>query len=348
MCAFSASLASQIHWTTDRGAATPADFGDSVAEHRALSENAAWIDFSHISCVLLAGPERLAFLGGLVTNQVRHVSNSRSVYAAMLSPQGRYLWDFTMVDYMEEQLILVTEPDRVPELLQQIAMYILRAKVSVTDVRSSFGVLAVAGPAADQVLQRLFPSQNLANAELGATFVPEEGLRLWRDPRHPGFGWRLLLPISQLGLMRERLSVELSPAGFTAWEAYRIKQSLPRGGNELMPGETLALEAGLLELNGVDFGKGCYVGQETTARSHHRATLKKRLFQVTFKVGEVVLPGTPVLLADGKEAGIITSSASQIGTGLAILRLAEVASNQSLIAHEVAIIASKPVWATWI
>lgn len=346
MRAFSASLARQIHWTSDRGTSTPADFGDDEAEYHALTENAAWIDFSHQGCVALSGPERIPFLGGLVTNQVRHVSKTRSVYAAMLTPQGRYLWDFTMVDD-PEQLFLITEPDRVPELVQQIAMYILRAKVDVTDKQTAFGILGVAGPSADQKVKQLFPSLILDHAKLGATFAPEEKIHLWRDPRHPGFGWRLLLPTPQLAAMRERLSVVLPPAGFTAWEAYRIQQSLPRGGNELIPNETLPLEAGLLELNGMDFGKGCYVGQETTARTHHRATLKKRLFQVTFAVGASLLPGTPVQLPDGKEAGIVTSSSRPMGTGLAILRLTDVASNQPLAAHGVAVTAHKPTWATW-
>lgn len=343
---FPASLSPKIHWTTDRGEPTPADFGDSEEEWLTLSEKAAWVDFSHMGCIALSGPERVTFLGGLVTNQVRHVTKTRSIYSAMLTPQGRFLWDFTIVEG-QEHLLLITEPDRVPERIQQLSFYILRAKVQPTDECAALGVLGVAGPLADQAIQQLFPPLEPTRMVPGATFAPEENVYLWRDPRHPGFGWRLLLPTAHLAAMRARLSALLKPAGFTAWEAYRIRLALPRAGNELISQETLPLEAGLLELNGVDFGKGCYIGQETTARTHHRGTLKKRLFQVTFPVGESLLPRTQVLLPDGKEVGVITSSAPQIGHGLAILRLAEVACNEPLRAGGVTVVAHKPTWAQW-
>ena len=346
MTAFSAPLANQIQWTTDRELSTPAHFGDPNAEQNNLTNHAAWVDFSHAGAVLLSGEERITFLGGLVTNQVRHVSTTRSVYSAMLTPQGRFLWDFTMIDYLD-QLLLLTEPDRVAELVQHISMYQLRAKVNITVASEQFALLGIIGPTAQQTLQKLFPSLNLDSTELGATFSPEKEVRLWLDPRQPGFGWRLLLPSQQLTSMRERLTTELPAAGFTAWQAYRIEQCLPRAGNELIPGKSLPLEAGLLELNGVDFGKGCYVGQETTARTHHRGTLKKRLYQVHYTVGTTVAKDTPVLRDGGKEVGTITSSSTETGTGLAMLNLQGNTQNQPLTAAGVAITVCKPIWATW-
>lgn len=331
--------------TTDRAGATPADFGDSDAEYQALSTQAAWRDFGHAGCVALSGPERIAFFGGLITQQVRHVSASRSVYAAMLSPQGRYLWDFTLVEH-QDRLLLMTGPDRIAPLVQQIALYILRAKVQVTDASADFGRLGVAGPEADQAMQRIFPNQSLAQAEPGMTFS-DGAVRGWRDPRHSGFGWRLLAPMDEMDALRHTLSTHLPPAGVTAWEAHRIGHGLPQGGHELRPGETLPLEARLHQLNGVDFAKGCYIGQETTARTHHRGTLKKGLFQVTFPEGTPVNPGDPVQHADGKEAGIITSSAPPKGIALALLRLESVAEpSRPLNVHDVEIKTKKPAWAS--
>ena len=343
---FSSSFSSKINWTIDQDGTTPADFGDSQAEYRTLSENAAWIDFSHYGCVALSGPERLTFLGGLITNQVRHVSASRSLYSAMLTPQGRFLRDFTMVEY-QDQLLLITEPGKISEWLPQISMYLLRSKVQITDPSTAFGLLGVAGPHAEQAIRQLFPDLQIDTAESGATWSPELGKRLWRDPRHPDFGWRLLVPAEQLPAMRERLWAVLPAAGLHAWETYRMGHALPRGGNELIAGETLPLEVGLLELNGVDFGKGCYVGQETTARTHHRGTIKKRLFQITFVAGAPISPGMPIVLPEGKEAGVVTSSAAQAGIGLAHLRLSDVNSNAPLTVQGVVLLAQKPAWAAW-
>ncbi|MEO5362006.1 MAG: hypothetical protein H7838_00050 [Magnetococcus sp. DMHC-8] len=349
---FYASRGASLRWTTDRELPVPADFGDSVREYDLLMEQAAWVDFSHMGMVSLSGPEHVAFLGGLTTNQVCHVAASRSLYSALLTPQGRYLWDFTLVAHGADQeppgLLLITEPDRVPALLQQLAFYRLRAKVQITDERSRFGLLGLIGPAVDQALGALFPGLALAGAAPGATFAPEPGMRLWRDPRQEKFGWRLLLPVDRWSSMEEQLVAALAPAGWTAWEACRIRHALPRGGNEWIPDETLPLEAGLLEMNGVDFGKGCYVGQETTTRTHHRGTIKRRLFRLTGPAGVAWAAGTTVQRPDGKVAGMITSSCSQTGASLALLQLADVAHAQgTLFVQAHPMVVDKPAWAGW-
>lgn len=341
-----------LHQTTDRGTPTVADFGNWETEYKTLLEQAAWVNFSHLGKVALAGPDHIDFFGGLTTNQVRHLSESRTLYSALLTPQGRYLWDFTLV-YQSvagaAQMLLLTEPDRVPELIQQILFYKLRAKVLITNETNSYTLLGIIGPQADQTIAQLFPQLAQTETALGTTYTPEPGLRLWRDPRHTVFGWRLLIPAAQWLTMSERLSVLLPPAGLTAWETYRIHYSLPRGGDELTPHETLPLEAGLLEMNGVDFGKGCYLGQETTARTQHRGTIKKRLFHVTGTVGTPWTPGTPIHQADGKEVGVITSSCPQIGTALALLRVAEWENRtrEPLYAQGQPISVCKPSWAQW-
>lgn len=344
--------ADSLHPTTDQDAPTVADFGDWETEYKTLLEKAAWVNFSHLGKVALSGPDHIPFFGGLTTNQVGNLSESRSLYSALLTPQGRYLWDFTLVHHAmagTEQMLLLTEPDRVRELIQQIAFYKLRAKVSITDETHASALVGIIGPEADQAVGRLFPQLSLAESLLGASYTPEPGLRLWRDPRHRLFGWRLLIPVDRWPTMYERLSGVLPPAGFTAWEACRIHCGLPRGDHELTPHETLPLEAGLLEMNGVDFGKGCYLGQETTARTQHRATIKKRLFHVTGTVGAPWTRGTPIHQADGKEVGVITSSCPQIGAALALLRVAEWENRarEPLYAQGQPISVSKPSWAQW-
>ncbi len=335
-----------IQWTTDRGAATPAHFGDPREEYQNLSQSAALLDFSHCGCLEIAGEQRVDFLSGLITNQIRNVTPDRVIYAAILTPQGRFLWDFTIID-QNDRLLLATEPDRVAALTQRLSMYLLRTKATIGDVSGEYARLAVVGPRATEMLAVPFPDLPLANAPLGAMFNIEPDMKLWRDPRHDGFGWRLLMPRDRMVSYWEKLCEIVPAAGFEAWEGYRLERALPRGGSELVVESTIPLEAGFLEMNGVDFSKGCYVGQETIARTHHRGTLKKRLFQLRFSGSGEMAAGTRVLLEGGKEAGIISSASILNATGLGLLRLSDVASAKPLTADGRTVTPLKPDWATW-
>jgi folate-binding protein YgfZ len=149
--------------------------------------------------------------------------------------------------------------------------------------------------------------------------------------------------------MWDKLAKKIQPAGELAWESYRILKGLPRGGKELIPGTTLPLEAGLLDLNGVSFQKGCFVGQETTARTHHRGTLKKRLFRVILEDNGSMAVGTTILTPSKKEAGTLTSAICHDGScqGLAILRLSDVVEGKQLTVAGQKVTAHKPDWASW-
>ncbi|WP_130471040.1 YgfZ/GcvT domain-containing protein [Candidatus Magnetaquicoccus inordinatus] len=352
MQSFYASLAVPPQWTNDRGEATPADFADPHAEYQNLLHKAAWVNFSHMGMVALEGSERRTFFSGLTTNQVNRLAADQSLYSALLTPQGRFLWDFTLLEYgtqeQAEQLLLLCEPDRVAELIQQILFYRLRSKISVTDRRQSFYLLGIIGPEAQSHLAALFPELHLHNERLGQTWIPKPGWRLWLDPRHEKFGWRLLLPQEGWSTISKRFAELLPVAGWTAWQQYRVANGLPRGGSEWTPNVTLPLEAGLLELHGVDFSKGCYVGQETTTRTHHRGTLKKRLFRITGP--QEISWETPLTVqrADGKEVGQLTSFCPQTGQGLAILYTAEVNhAHGALFIQGKTVMADKPDWAQW-
>ncbi|MBF0369131.1 MAG: folate-binding protein YgfZ [Magnetococcales bacterium] len=341
-------LSGSFSWTEDREKKTPGLFSDAQTERNALLENAAVVDFSHLGVVAVSGEEREKFLSGIITNQIKKVTEGESIHTAMLSPQGRYLWDFTVVEH-EDRYLLITDPDRLPALLNKFRMYLLRTKAQVEDVSDQFGVLGVIGPQTEKFFGTIFPELLPDEIPLGATFTPEAGVRLWQDPRHGAFGYRLLMAADLIPDWWQRLTEQLPPAGFESWEHARIKNSLPRGGNEMIPDTTIPTETGLVEMNGVDFTKGCYVGQETIARTHHRGTLKKRLHAITLEGGEALPVGTPILIADDKEAGILTSLSKDNGNclGLAILRLSDVASGKPLTALGRPVTAHKPPWATW-
>lgn len=220
--------------------------------------------------IAVEGADRKGFLQGLATNDVGRLREGL-VYAALLTPQGKYLADFLLVPDEGRILIDVAE-GLAPGLVQRLGMYRLRADVRLvaTDLKLRRGT----GPA------------------------PEGA---WADPRHPALGWRLY-------------GADDGDDG-TDWDTLRVAHVIPETGIELTP-ETYILEAGFERLHGVDFRKGCYVGQEVTARMKHKTELRKGLVRVEVEGAAPV--GTPILTADGREAGTLYTQAG--GRGIAHLR----------------------------
>lgn len=203
----------------------------------------------------LSGKDRETFLQGLVTNDVRRAP----AWAALLTPQGKYLADFLIVPDGERLLIDVDEA-LAGDLIRRLSMYKLRADVTLEP--TDLGLARGTGPA------------------------PEGAIA---DPRDPALGWRLY-------------GAATGDDG-SDWDAIRVAHTIPETLIELIPNETFILEAGFERLHGVDFRKGCYVGQEVTARMKHKTELKKGL--VTLGIEGAAPVGTAILLPDGREAGVL-------------------------------------------
>ncbi len=217
----------------------------------------------------LTGPDRIDFLQDLVTNDIRQPG--RLSWAALLTPQGKYLVDF-FVAHDGERLLVDVDADLAPGLLQRLTLYRLRRKVVIEET--------------DLTVSR------------GTGAAPEGALP---DPRHPDLGWR-------------RIDAEGTEDG-TDWDALRVRLTVPESNVELVPDACYPLEMGFDRLNGVDFRKGCYVGQEVTARMKHKTELKKGL--VTVEVEGEAPVGTPVE-AGAKAVGTLFTQSG--GRGLAWLR----------------------------
>jgi folate-binding protein YgfZ len=217
--------------------------------------------------IQIDGADRETFLQGLVSNDLRRLDQG-PVYAALLSPQGKYLADFFLLRH-GDSLLLDIAPALAEATLRRLAMYRLRA-----DVRLSDSPLSV-----------------------GRTFA-DEGVP---DPRHPALGRRVYAP----GATDEAAD----------WDALRVAHCIPESAVELVPDDSYILESGFERLHGVDFRKGCYVGQEVTARMKHKTELRKGL--VTVALDGAAPVGTEIL-ADGKPAGRIFTQAG--GRGIAHLR----------------------------
>ena len=206
----------------------------------------------------VTGEGRVDFLQGLVTNDVTRAP----VWAAMLTPQGKYLADFLVIPEADALLIDV-DARLADDLLRRLSMYRLRADVQIAPT----GMTVVRG---------------VDDPPPGA--IP--------DPRHPALGWRLYTAPGD------------TPADSDAdWDAIRVAHAIPETLVELIPNETYPLEAGFERLHGVDFRKGCYVGQEVTARMKHKTELRKGL--VTVSLAGAAVPGTAIVTEDGREAGTI-------------------------------------------
>mgnify|MGYP002777006277 FL=1 len=222
--------------------------------------------------IAVGGADALPFLQGLVTNDLRPLERGPGlVWAALLTPQGKYLADF-LVGRVGEALVLDIAEGIAEATLRRLAMYRLRADVAFD------------------------PSPLRVRRGLGS--APPQALP---DPRHPALGWR---------------AYGTAPGGAPAidWDRIRVEHVIPETGIELTP-ETYILEAGFERLHGVDFRKGCYVGQEVTARMKHKTDLRKGLAQV--RVTGEARPGTTIE-AEGKAAGTLYTQSG--GLGIAHLR----------------------------
>jgi folate-binding protein YgfZ len=280
----------------------------------------------------VAGQDRASFLQGLISNDVTKIAADRALYAALLTAQGKYLHDF-FIAARGEVFLIDAEAARLADLLRRLSLYKLRAKVTLADRREDYAVAAAFGADALGVLG-LPPEPGKA--------TPFGGGVAYVDPRLAALGARLVLP-------RAAGVAPLESAGFrmvetAAYDRLRLGQGVPDGSRDLPVEKALLLEYGFDELNGIDWQKGCYVGQELTARTRYRALVKKRLIPVQIE-GPLPPPGTPVMLG-GEEAGEIRSGRD--GTALALVRLemlAEVSAEKPLTAGTARLVPSRPGWA---
>jgi hypothetical protein len=292
------------------------------------------------SCILLgdravleiAGADRRDFLQGLVSNDIAKVRPDRAVYAALLTAQGKYLHDF-FIAAIGDVFLLDGEAARLADLKRRLDLYKLRAKVTLAEAGDRYVAAAAFGDDAFDALH--------LPAEPGAAAAFAGGVA-YVDPRLAALGARLLLP-------RGAGLAPLQAAGFRAADAAsydraRLALGVPDGSRDLVAEKSILLESGFDELNGVDWQKGCYVGQELTARTKYRGLVRKRLLPVTID-GPLPAPGTPVLLGT-EDAGEMRSASD--GMGLALLRLealdAASAANP-LTAGPARLTAHKPAWA---
>ncbi len=279
----------------------------------------------------VGGPDRRAFLQGLVSNDVDKIGPEQARYAAFLTAQGKYLHDFMMAEIgaaADATILLDAEAGRLADLKRRLSMYRLRAKATL-DERPDLAVAAVFG---DDALAALGLPDEPGHARAFASGVA------FVDPRLAALGARCILP--RAGARSALTQAGLREAGFEAWDRLRLGLGIADGSRDLELEKSILLEAGFDELNGVDWQKGCYIGQELTARTKYRGLVKRRLVPVVID-GPAPAPGT-IVTAAGREVGEMRSSRD--GQGLAVLRIDAVLGEQPLMAGDTAIVPTRPSW----
>ncbi|MBV8916158.1 MAG: folate-binding protein YgfZ [Acetobacteraceae bacterium] len=252
----------------------------------------------------VAGEDRIEFLQGLVSNDVTEVAPGRAVWAALLTPQGKWLADFFVFADGERSLI-DCEAGQAEMLQQRLSRYRLRAKVTIRPVP-------------------------IPVHAAWAGLPPTEGV-VAPDPRlDEGVGWRVLGAISGVN------------ATGADYDRHRLQLGLPAGSLDMEPDKSTLVEAGFDELHGISWTKGCYMGQELTARTKYRGLVKRRLTRVRIE-GAVPAPGTPVR---NGEAEVGTMRSGRDEWGLALLRLEAIRADR-LQCGDALLIPEPASWMQW-
>ena len=245
--------------------------------------------------VQVSGADARKFLNGLVTTDVTKLHPGAARFGALLTPQGKIIVDFLITQAPAEdgERFLLDCPRALAQALtDKLKLYKLRAQISIENLSEQVGVIAAwdGAPATRPALS-------------------------FADPRQPELGLRIIAPQSALPGVASELGAEI--ADVSAYDAHRIAHSIPSGGLDFAYGDAFPHETNMDHLNGVDIGKGCYVGQEVVSRMHHRGTTRTRAAQVLLE-GSAPEPGTPIMAGD-KTVGTMGSAVAQ--KGIALLRI---------------------------
>ena len=242
--------------------------------------------------VKVSGEDARNFLNGLVTTDVTQLAPGLGRFGALLTPQGKIIADFLITEAPSGHgggFLLDCPRALAKGLADKLGFYKLRAKVTVENLSDSLGVLAA----------------------WDGDFTVRPDLS-FADPRNDALGWRILIPEELRQKVADLVGAELVDSGL--YEAHRIAAGAPRGGLDFMYGDAFPHETNMDRMHGVDFEKGCYVGQEVVSRMQHRGSARTRTVKIILD-GFAPEPGTAILAGD-KPVGTIGSTSGQLGLAL--------------------------------
>ena len=282
----------------------------------------------------VGGSDRSSFLQGLISNDIDRVTKNCAIWAALLTPQGKYLHDFFITE-IEGRFFLDCEGTRLMDLGQRLSKYKLRASVDF-GIEESMTVATIYGCSVKEFFT--------LDAKTGAAAAFCGGI-VYRDPRLNDMGVRAILKTDTAKVALQDIGLKEAPA--EEYDSFRLSLGIPDGSRDMLVEKSILLESNFEELNGVDWNKGCYMGQELTARTKYRGLIKKRMVPIKLE-GSEPAPGTSILCG-AKRVGEIRSVRS--GLGMALIRLEYIERSESnqvkLLADGVQVTPRKPAWANF-
>lgn len=300
-------------FATLNGFEAASDYGDPLRESRFLHQSAGWIDLEFRSRICLLGEDRVSFLNGQVSNDVKALHAGEGCYAALVNSKGKMECDLN-VFLLPEEILLDFEPGYRDGVIQRLEHYIVADDVQVVDVCPHYSLISIQGPKAPQAVEALSweLSIPLKQRSLSRQVVPHVGeVYLVRHARLGTEGFDLFVPMENLEhAARQTLEATRSigggPCGWSSWEQVRIEKGIPRFGVD-MNNSNLPPETGL-DKQMISYTKGCYIGQEVIARIRTYGRVAKALRGLEIHNAVTPPPAQTKLLKEGKPVGYLTSS----------------------------------------
>lgn len=301
------------NFSTLGGAELVADYGHPAAEHQALGAVVGVLDLSFRGRLCLAGADRVRFLHGQVTNDIKRLGVGQGCYAALTTAKGKIQSDLNIF-CLQDELLLDFEPGLATTVTQRLEKFIVADDVQVVDAGPHYGLLSVQGPQAAALVQAggwfaELPTQDLQSVKIAAADWGE--IYLMNHARLRTTGFDLFVPVQALRAVFEKLisvakTLGGGACGWGAFEVARVESGLPRFGADMDEGN-IASECGI-EARAISYNKGCYIGQEVLNRIHSIGRVNRELrgLRLTSEATALPVPGDK-LFQGAKEVGYITS-----------------------------------------
>ncbi|BBI99871.1 folate-binding protein [Ferrigenium kumadai] len=300
-------------------------FGDLPSELFAAQNNTVLCDLSQFGVLRVSGEEAQSFLQNLLSNDIREVASNRAQLSSLNDPKGRML--ATMLIWRDDSGYLLQLPRPLCETIRKkLSMYVLRAKVKIADASDEIVALGLSGPAAQELLSRLFGE--LPQTPNSLTATGEACVIRLGDTR-----FQIATAAQYAPTIWQTLAQHAHPAGSACWDWLNIRAGVP----VILPPtqeQFVPQMANFEVIGGVNFKKGCYPGQEIVARMQYLGKLKRRMYLAHIDGGAVPQPGDALFSGDmeGQSSGMVANAATAPGGGYDVLAVVQIASHD---AHQV-------------
>lgn len=277
----------------------------------------------------VAGEDASVFLQGLITNDMKHFEEgAKSMYAMFLNNKGRVLFDTLIHKWGTEESFLLECDNKLTELLQKhLKIYKLKRKVSIEDVNKDFSVFALTC--------------------LNAPNLSDDKINIYKDPRLSDLGYRVISHVDVKGSeVAQSMGKDVTESNEESYQYLRYKLGVSEGADDLPPGTSFPLEANCDYLHGVSFHKGCYIGQELTARVHHTGVVRKRIMPIKFiePISKTIEKDSVISASDNPKSNLGKLKGVVRNYGIGLVRIKEALDAKTLNVRSYSAEALKPAW----